>query len=242
MVAMPSRKSPYYPLFLDMEGRRAYVAGGGAVAARKVETLLRCGARVTVVSPAVTPELESLSADGLIELRLRKYEESDLEGAVIAFASTNDTTVNESIARDCRERGIPVNVADVTPLCDFILPAIVEQGSITVAISTGGHSPALARLLKADLQQFLGSEYAEVNDLLGELRDPAKTALPTDARRRQFFEAVLGSGVLDLLREGRRNDAFAAVERVCAADGVPAAEILERRKRKPDVAELTHGE
>src|SRR6185369_16457341 len=131
----------------------------------------------------------------------------DLDGANIVIASTDHQDVNEQIAADCRARRIPVNVVDVTPLCEFIVPAIIEKGSVQIAVSTGGKSPALARTLKEDLHRTIGPEYAEVNDLLGSLRDGAKRVLPTDVDRKAFFDAIIAKGILGMLREGKRREA-----------------------------------
>jgi len=136
------------------------------------------------------------------------------------IASTDDTSVNEQVASDSRARKVPVNVVDVTPLCEFIVPAIIEKGSVTIAVSTGGKSPALARTLKEDLLRTIGPEYAEVNDLLGTLRDGAKQVLPTDADRKRFFDSLIAAGILDMLRNGRREEAYATVRRMCEAAGV----------------------
>jgi siroheme synthase-like protein len=182
--------------------------------------MLRYGAKVTVVSPEFTDEIEAWARDGRIQIKRKPYEESDLEGASIVIASTDSEAVNERIARDCRRRKIPVNVVDVTHLCEFIVPAILEKGSIQLAVSTGGKSPALARTLKEDLQRMIGPEYAEMNDLLGELRPAAKKALPTDADRKRFFDGILASGVLDMLREGRRREAYDVIAEACEEAGI----------------------
>ncbi|HEY0141026.1 MAG TPA: bifunctional precorrin-2 dehydrogenase/sirohydrochlorin ferrochelatase [Thermoanaerobaculia bacterium] len=208
----------YYPVFLDLEGRVAVVIGGGAVAARKAESLQRSGARVIAVAPRFTEAFQTLP----VELRHRGYEPHDLDGATLVIAATDDVEINKRVAAECRGRRILVNVVDDTELCDFIVPAVIERGSIQLAISTGGQSPALARRLKADLQQVLGSEYAEINDILGELRERAKQSpkLPHDHDRKQFFDEVLGSGALELLREGRRAEAYARIAEVCRNAGV----------------------
>jgi siroheme synthase-like protein len=214
------KKFPYYPIFLDVEDRDVVIIGGGNVCARKAETMLRYGAKVTVVSPEFTDEIEAWARDGRIQIKRKPYEESDLEGASIVIASTDSEAVNERIARDCRRRKIPVNVVDVTHLCEFIVPAIIEKGSIQLAVSTGGKSPALARTLKEDLQRMIGPEYAEMNDLLGELRPAAKKALPTDTDRKRFFDGILASGVLDMLREGRRREAYDVIAEACEEAGI----------------------
>jgi siroheme synthase-like protein len=220
------KRFPWYPIFINVEDHDVVVIGGGEVCARKAETMMRYGARVTIVSPHFTDEIEAWGRDGKLTLRRKRYESADLDGASIVIASTDDTSVNEQVAADARARKAPVNVVDVTPLCEFIVPAIVEKGSVTVAISTGGKSPALARTLKEDLIRLIGPEYAEVNDLLGTLREGAKKVLPTDADRKRFFDSIIAAGILDMLREGRRAEAYERVARMCEGAGVafPKAE------------------
>ena len=217
---------PYYPIYLDIEDRHVVIIGGGNVCARKAETMMKYGARVTIVSPEFTDEIEQWVKDGALSVRRKPYEESDLAGASIVIASTDDPCVNARVARDCRRRKIPVNVVDVTHLCEFIVPAIVESGSIQIAVSTGGKSPALARTLKEDLQRFVGPEYDEINQLLGTLRNGAKKILPTDIDRKRFFDAIIAAGVLEMLRSGRRREAYETIRNACQTAGVPVSERL----------------
>jgi siroheme synthase-like protein len=223
---------PYYPIYIDIEDRAVAIIGGGAVCARKAETMMRYGARVTVVSPEVTVEIAAWEREGVLAVRHKLYDESDLEGVSIVIASTDDPCVNARVARDCRRRRVPVNVVDVTHLCEFIVPAIIEKGSIQIAISTGGKSPALGRTLKEDLQRTIGSEYAEVNDLLGTLRKSAKRVLPSDVDRKRFFDGIIASGVLEMLREGRRHDAHTTIAGACLAAGVEVSDLLNERLRE----------
>jgi siroheme synthase-like protein len=222
------KRFPYYPIYLDIEDRGVVIIGGGNVCARKAETMMKYGARVTIVSPEFTDEIEQWAREGSLSIHRKPYEASDLDGANIVIASTDDQSVNEQIAADCRARRIPVNVVDVTPLCEFIVPAIIEKGSIQIAVSTGGKSPALARTLKEDLQRAIGPEYAEVNDVLGTLREEAKRVLPTDVDRKRFFDGIIASGVLEMLRDGRRKQAYQVIADACAADGVPLSEAVRR--------------
>ncbi|HSP13225.1 MAG TPA: bifunctional precorrin-2 dehydrogenase/sirohydrochlorin ferrochelatase [Thermoanaerobaculia bacterium] len=219
---------PYYPIFLDIEGRSVVIIGGGNVCARKAETMMNYGARVTVIAPEFTREIEKWAGEGCLEIRRKKYEESDLDGANIVIASTDDEAVNTQIAEDCRRRRIPVNVVDVTHLCEFIVPAIIEKGSIQIAVSTGGKSPALARTLKEDLARSIGPEYDEVNQVLGSLRAAAKKVLPTDTDRKRFFDGIIARGILDMLRAGRRRDAYETIARACDAAGVPVSDQVRR--------------
>src|SRR3954467_7823971 len=220
------KRFPYYPIYLDIEERNVVIIGGGNVCARKAETMMKYGARVTVVSPEFTEEIEQWAREGCLAIERKPYASADIDGANMVIASTDDQSVNEQIAADCRARRIPVNVVDVTPLCEFIVPAIIEKGSIQIAVSTGGKSPALARTLKEDLQRTIGPEYAEVNDVLGTLRKEAKRVLPTDTDRKRFFDGIIAAGVLDMLRDGRRREAFEAVARACEAEGVAISDAL----------------
>jgi siroheme synthase-like protein len=220
------KRFPYYPIYIDIEDRSVVIVGGGNVCARKAETMMKYGARVTVVSPTFTDEIEQWAANGSLQLRRKHYEPDDLDGAKLVIASTDVQQVNEQVAADCRARNIPVNVVDVTPLCEFIVPAIIEKGSIQIAVSTGGKSPAVARTLKEDLQRLVGPEYTEMNDVLGTLREGAKSVLPTDVDRKRFFDGILAAGVLELLRDGRRAEAYATIARACEAAGVPVTEAV----------------
>ena len=220
------KRYPYYPIYLDIEDRSVVIIGGGNVCARKAETMMKYGARVTVVSPSFTDEIEAWAREGKLAIQRKPYDESDLEGAHIVIASTDDQGVNEQIAADCRARRIPVNVVDIPALCEFIVPAIVEKGSIHIAISTAGKSPALARTLKEDLQHLVGPEYAEVNDLLGTLRESAKRVLPTDVDRKQFFDGIIARGILQMLREGRRGEARDAIVSACEEAGVAVSDAV----------------
>lgn len=222
------KRHPYYPIYLDIENRDVVIVGGGNVCARKAETMMRYGARVTIVAPEFTDEIEQWARDEKLTTRRKRYDAGDLSGATIVIASTDEQAVNEQVAADCRQRRIPVNVVDVTPLCEFIVPAIVESGGIQIAVSTGGKSPALARTLKEDLQRFVGPEYSEVNELLGSLRDSAKSVLPTDVDRKRFFDGIIADGILPLLREGRRREAFSLLEHACGAAGVEVSDAVRR--------------
>jgi siroheme synthase-like protein len=202
------------------------IIGGGPVCERKAETMMKYGARVTVVAPDFTEQIQQWASAGLLKIRRKKYEPGDLDGASIVIASTDDEDVNTRVATDCRKRKIPVNVVDVTHLCEFIVPAIVEQGSIQLAVSTGGKSPALARTLKEELQKFVGPEYAEINDLLGTLRPSAKRVLPTDVDRKRFFDGIIARGVVEMVREGKRRQAYETIARACAEAGVEPSESL----------------
>lgn len=224
-----TRRFPYCPLFLDLEEREVVIVGGGAVAARKAEMLLRHGARITIVAPEIAREIEQWQRDARLTTKRKRYEAGDLQRATLVFACTADRAVNAEITNDCRIRRIPVNVADGSDGGDFIVPAVIEQGSVQIAFSTGGQSPATARRLRADLERHVGPEYAELNDLLGSLRESAKATLPTDADRKRFFDGILEAGVLDLLRVGRHEEALQSIARACQSRGIEISDLLQRR-------------
>ncbi|HLM77194.1 MAG TPA: bifunctional precorrin-2 dehydrogenase/sirohydrochlorin ferrochelatase [Rubrobacteraceae bacterium] len=161
-----------YPIFLDLEGKRCVVVGGGEVANRKARKLLQARAKVVVVSPEVKPELASMAA----EVRRRPYREGDLEGAFLVFAATDAREVNAVVAREARERGIPINVADKPSEGNFALPSVLRRGQLQVAVSTGGASPALARKIRQELEDAFGSEWAGVVESVRRARRDGRKA------------------------------------------------------------------
>jgi precorrin-2 dehydrogenase/sirohydrochlorin ferrochelatase len=190
----------YYPLCLDISGKRCVVVGSGNVAERKVERLLSCGARVEVVGKALTPVLAAWKGEGRIVHREADYEDSCLSGASLVIGATDDETVNERIAKDARTRGIPVNIVDNPARCDFILPSVVERGDLLIAVSTGGKSPALAMKLREELEEAYGPEYVVLLEILGELREKVIASGRSSAENRERFTDVVRSEILDDIR------------------------------------------
>jgi len=189
----------YYPVFLEMKDRPCVVVGGGTVAERKVEGLLAAGARVTVISPELTPALAALKEEGQLRHIARPYREGDLEGYEVAVAATDDGAVNAEVAAEGRSASgrIWVNTVDDPPNCDFILPSVIRRGDIVIAASTGGASPALARRLREELEAFLSEDYGPLAELLQEVRqelrsrgivvDPEAWQRAIDGRLRGFL-------------------------------------------------------
>jgi precorrin-2 dehydrogenase/sirohydrochlorin ferrochelatase len=197
-------ETPFYIACLRLKGRRCLVVGGGDVGLEKVEGLLTCDADVTLVAPEAHPALVELALEGSIVWERREFADSDLEGCLIAIAATNDTDVNISVFDGAERRAMLVNVVDVPPLCNFILPAIVRTGPLAVAISTAGASPALAKRMKREIAQLFGEPYAQLAILLNDARGWAKATLPTFQDRKEFFEAIVGGepDPIALLRAG----------------------------------------
>ena len=210
----------YYPMMVDLAGRRCLVVGGGRVAERKVALLLEAGADVAVVSPVVTPRIADLAARGAIRLARRTVRSADLDRAFLAFAATDDAEVNQGVAREVRSAGGLVNVADAPEACDFHVPSVVRRGDLTIAISTGGGSPALAKRLRQRLEATIGPEYAAFLAALRELRARAKEVIADPAERQALFRQAADS---DLFEHAARGDK--------AAVAACISELLQRTPR-----------
>ena len=195
----------YYPVLLDLAGRRCVMVGGGLIAERRVDGLLAAGAHVIVISPQLTPALAALAVEGRVEHEPRAYREGDLAGADLAFVATDKGEVNAAVAREARARSIWLNAADDPTRCTFILPALVRRGDLTVAVATGGSSPALARAIREELEAYLTDDYATLASIAAEARREVRAAgkpVTADAWRR-----ALGPEVRRLIVERGRDDA-----------------------------------
>lgn len=213
-----------YPAILLLEGRLAIVIGAGAVAERKVRTLRDAGARVRVVSPEITAGLRRRAGAGEIEILERRFRRGDLEGAAVVVAATDDSEVNQEVFEEATERGIPVNVVDDVDRCTFIAPSIVRRGDLVLAISTGGKSPALAVRIRERFEREFGEEFAQFLDLMGRLREEVRLEGDQDERAKAWYR-VVDSEVMDLVREGRLEDARArALQALRSAPGVEVRE------------------
>ena len=197
----------FYPMFADLDGRRCVVVGGGLIAQRKVATLLACGADVAVVSPTLTKRLAAYARQRRVRHEARRFRPADLAGAWLVCAATDDQRVNELAYRSATRRRIFTNVVDQKRLCSFIAPAIVRRGPLTIAISTGGASPALAKRLRRELEARLGGDYVSMLRLLASLRGPAKRQLATSQDRKRYFDALVGGRVFGLVKAGKRGEA-----------------------------------
>lgn len=202
------RGSPrYYPVALSVVGRRCLVVGGGKVAERKVEALLAAGGEVCIVSPELTPALREHAARGDIEWRERGFVEADLDDCWLVVGATSDPVVNQAVSRGAHARGLLVNVVDQPGLCNFIVPASCEFGPVTFTISTSGTSPALARWLRKRLEAEYGPALGTFAGLLGEVRDEVRARVAEEGARRAVWEAILDSTALNLVRQGRIDEA-----------------------------------
>jgi precorrin-2 dehydrogenase / sirohydrochlorin ferrochelatase len=193
-----------YPVMLHVRGRRCVVVGGGKVATRKVADFLDAGAKVTVISPELSAALTVFAHDGLIEFQQRAYGKEILIALkpFLVVAATDSHEVNRQIADDARTFGALVNCADSAHDSDVISMAALHRGPITIALSTGAISPALAAHLRVLIEDLIGPEYATLAEWLSELRIAARKEIPSEAHRKALWDAILDSDVLDYLRQG----------------------------------------
>ncbi len=197
----------YYPLFLEMKGRRCLVVGGGQVAARKVEGLLAAGASVNVVSSDLDPDIDRLKAERRLQHIARQYQSGDLKGYTVVIAATDDAATNERVALDARRSGVFVNVVDQPALCDFIVPSVIRRGDVVLAISTGGLSPALARWLRQELETYVSEDFERLAQLLADVRVELRergVAVTAEAWQRS-----IDARLLELIADGRFDEARA---------------------------------
>jgi precorrin-2 dehydrogenase/sirohydrochlorin ferrochelatase len=212
-------ETPLYIACLRLSGRACLVVGGGEVGLEKVEGLLACDGEVTLVAPDAVPALRAYAEEGSIRWERRQFRDSDLDRRFLAIAATNETDVNIAVYDGAERRAMLVNVVDVPPLCNFILPAIVRTGPLAIAISTAGASPALAKRMKREIAAGFGEPYARLAVILNEARGWAKATLPTYQVRKEFFESIVNGDPdpVELLRTGREDEVRALVETAKAA-------------------------
>ena len=212
---------------LNLRGRRCLVVGAGPIGLEKIEGLLGAEADVHVVALHALPEVEELAREGSLRLELRAYRHDDLDGAFLVFAATEDTELNVQVFQEAEARAMLVNVVDVPPLCNFIMPAIARVGPISIAVSTRGASPALAKRLRTEISETYGEPYAQLAEMLNDIRGWARETLPTYQDRKLFFEAIVNGrpDPIDLLRSGDAHaarDLIAAHVRAVETAGAPA--------------------
>ena len=196
----------FYPVFLNLTGRRCVIIGGGQVAEGKVSKLLDSGAKIIVISPDATQGIRDYADSGQIEYSLRKYQEGDLNGAFLVVAATNDRVVNQEIFEEAERSGILLNAVDDMPRCSFIAPSIVEKGPITVAISTGGASPALARKLREKLEVSPALDWADATNMLSHARQIIKDKqIALDPQR---WQCCMTDELLTLIQAGHEDEAL----------------------------------
>jgi precorrin-2 dehydrogenase/sirohydrochlorin ferrochelatase len=187
----------YYPAFLDLKGKKAVVVGGGKVAERKVLSLLKSGADVTVISPFLTERLAREKSREHIRHLNRRYRKNDLKGAFIVIAATDSPEINRTVGRDAPAL---VNVVDVPAECNFIAPSVVKRGALSIAISTGGISPAMSKALRKEIEELYGSRFSEYLEFVKKIRAKAMTEIADKKRRASFLKGLASEEMLEMLR------------------------------------------
>lgn len=205
------------PIFMNVRDRRALVVGGGEVAVRKVGLLLEAGAAVHVVSPALVPALQEQVDSGAISCRHGAFVPSDLDGVALVVAATDDEAVNRQVSELAQARNLPVNVVDNPALCSFVMPSIIDRSPVQIAVSTGGASPVLARLLRARLESAIPAAYGRLAQLVETFRDKVKARFKDTNARRNFWEHVLQGEIAEMVFAGKDEQAQAALEAAVAA-------------------------
>ena len=204
----------YLPIFYDLKDKRCIVVGAGGIAARKADLLMQAGAKVSVVSPLLGSEMSGFNEDGKIDWIDRTFQSDDLLDAYLVIAATSDKGVNEKVAAEALKLKIPCNVVDNPQLCSFIMPSIINRDPVQIAVSTGGASPVLARLIRTNLESCTPSAYGKLAALVDNYRDAVKLSFPKVEERRKFWESILEGPVAEHVFAGRNDDARALLEKL----------------------------
>ncbi len=227
------------PIFLDVKEKPCVIVGGGEVAARKAGLLLRAGARVRVVAPVLGETLTGLKKQGKIEHEQREYAPEDLNVACLIIAATDDATINDRISAQARRLRIPVNVVDQPALSSFIMPSIIDRSPVIAAVSTGGASPVLARLIRARLESLIPSGYGRLAELASRFRERVKARFSDAADRRRFWEEVMQGGIAERVFSGHLEEANqlmeAALNRKNPASGAGEVYLIGGGPGDPDL-------
>ncbi|TPQ26450.1 siroheme synthase CysG [Methylomonas koyamae] len=202
----------YFPLFLKLKGQSCLIVGAGEIASRKIELLAKAGAKISVVAPEVSDSVADMANAGLVMLTQKPFADSDLDGMCLVVSATDTRSVNEAVAQAANARNIPVNVVDNPDLCSFIFPAIVDRSPLTIAVSSGGVSPVLARLLRSKVETAIPGAFGLLGQFAEEFRALVKQRLPDAARRRVFWEDALQGNIAELVFSGRRDQAAAELQ------------------------------
>lgn len=196
----------YYPIYLDIKNRHCLVVGGGSVGTRKVMTLLECGAAVAVVSPAITRQLRELANNDVITLTQRPFQNSDLKGNFLVIGATDDRELNLQIHAEAERLGLLCNIADHPDASNFILPSIVSRGDLSIAISTSGNSPALAKNLRKNLEKQFGDEYATFLTLMGNVRKKLLAQNHEPEGHKKLFEQLINTEIIKKIKNHEEED------------------------------------
>jgi len=206
--------SRFYPILVDLHGKKALVVGGGKVAQRKIETLLEHGATVQVVAKELTASLEELRRAGRIEFLGEEFSETFVDGVFVVFAATDDAALNRRVSRTAQQRSLLVNAVDQPADCNFIVPSVLSRGDLVIAVSTSGKSPAFARKVRVELEQSFGEEYGLFLNLMGNLRKEILRLGLSQEENKSTFEDLVTSDLLTAIREKNWDLASQIIEKV----------------------------
>jgi len=206
--------SRFYPILVDLQGKKALVVGGGKVAQRKIETLLEHGATVQVVAKELTASLEELRRAGRIEFLGEEFSETFVDGVFVVFAATDDAALNRRVSRTAQQRSLLVNAVDQPADCNFIVPSVLSRGDLVIAVSTSGKSPAFARKVRVELEQSFGEEYGLFLNLMGNLRKEILRLGLSQEENKSTFEDLVTSDLLTAIREKNWDLASQIIEKV----------------------------
>jgi uroporphyrin-III C-methyltransferase / precorrin-2 dehydrogenase / sirohydrochlorin ferrochelatase len=208
----------YFPVFLDLKKRRCLLVGGGEVATRKGRMLAKAGALLRVVAPDISAEIREIVAQQQGELHEREYQPSDMDDCVLAVAATDDDQLNKMISEHAQQRLIPVNVVDTPALCTYITPAIIDRSPLMIAVSSGGETPVLARLVRAKLETLIPAGYGKLAKIASQWRDRVKARFSEGDSRRKFWEKILQGPAAELMMNGQEEAANQFVQQELNAD------------------------
>ena len=227
MATNQTIKTVYYPIFLDLDNQKVLVVGGGTVAERKIQNLLRYGCHIYVVSPHLTPHLNQLIAEKKIYYLSHGALGKALDEAFMVIAATDDPEVNSQIASQAKERGLLINAVDQPGDCNFIVPSIVQRGDLQIAISTAGKSPALAKRIRKKMEITFGPEYASLIEIMGLLRTKLLAQGNLSSKNRVMFEKLVNSDLLQLIKKGNVQGVKNTLESILGKD-FPIDDILKQ--------------
>jgi precorrin-2 dehydrogenase/sirohydrochlorin ferrochelatase len=216
----------YYPVNLNIEGRKCLVVGGGPVALRKARMLLDCGANVTVVSREFFEHFQAFKDAPGIQLTQREYRPSDLDGKFLVIGATDNEPLNRRISADAESRHMLCNIADVPEICNFILPSVIRQGDLVIAVSTSGKSPAFAKKLRKDLEKTYGDEYARFLELMGAIRKKLLQTEHAPEEHKPMFEKLIETGLLEMIKRHQTDEINRLLEEVIG-DGYDYDELMK---------------
>jgi len=216
----------YYPIHLDIQNKNCLVVGGGGVGTRKVQTLLKCGANVTVVSPEISDRLQDLAESERLTLKPRPYRTEDIEGVFLVIGASDDETLNRRISSDAERRNTLCNIADRPEKCNFILPSIVRRDDLVITISTSGRSPALAKKLRKKLERRFGPEYGDFLKLMGAIRSKLLSQAHEPEVHKPLFEQLIDSNLIALIQQGKTADINALLAKILG-DGYRFEELMQ---------------